>query len=151
LIYKVDYSEKKDTIEKVNSLISNITKFGLAASLILIAVAVMVVFNTIKLAVENSKAEISTMKIVGATNWFVQGPFVIQGVIYGIIASLICLLLMGAGCYILQSKIAMILPGFNALSYFLKNLWFFALIQLGFGCGVGVISSFVIIKRHLNI
>ena len=151
LIYKVDYSEKKDTIEKVNSIISNVNKVGIIAAIILIVVAVLVVFNTIKLAVENSKAEISTMKIVGAGNWFVQGPFVVQGVIYGVVAFIICVLLMGVAAYAMQGKVAVILPGFNTLSYFLSNLWFFSLIQLGFGVGVGVISSFVAIKKHSNI
>ena len=151
LIYKVDYSEKKDTIEKVNSIISNVNKVGIIAAIILIVVAVLVVFNTIKLAVENSKAEISTMKIVGAGNWFVQGPFVVQGVIYGVVAFIICVLLMGVAAYAMQGKVAVILPGFNTLSYFLSNLWFFSLIQLGFGVGVGVISSFVAIKKYSNI
>jgi len=151
LIYKVDYSEKKDTIEKVNSIISNINRFGLLAGAVLIIVAVLVVFNTIKLAVENSRAEISTMRIVGASNWFVRGPFVIQGVIYGVVAFLVCIFLMGTFSYVMQGKIAVVLPGFNSLAYFLKNLWLFSIIDLGFGIGVGVVSSFVVIKKYLNI
>jgi len=151
LINKVDFSEKKDTIEKVNSIISNINRFGIISAIILIIVAVLVVFNTIKLAVENSKAEISTMRIVGATNWFIRGPFVIQGVIYGVIAFIACVLLMGISLYILQTKIAIVLPGFNAFIYFLKNLWLFAFIQLGFGIGVGAVSSLVVIKKYLDI
>jgi cell division transport system permease protein len=150
LIYKVDYSEKKDTIEKVNSIISNVNKVGIIVAIILIVVAILVVFNTIKLAVENSKAEINTMKIVGAGNWFVQGPFVIQGVIYGVVAFVICTLLMGVASYMMQARVAVILPGFNTLSYFFNNLWFFSFIQLGFGVGVGVISGLIIIKKHLK-
>lgn len=151
IIYKVDYSEKKDTIEKVNSIISNMNKFGIMASIILILVAILVVFNTIKLAVENSKAEISTMRIVGASNWFIRGPFIIQGIIYGIIAFVVCIVVMGIFAYLFQGKISVILPGFNSFSYFIKNLWFFSLLQLAFGVGVGVLSSCIIVKRYLDI
>jgi len=151
LIEKVDYSEKKDTIEKVYSITSNINKFGIIAGIILIVVAIMVVFNTIKLAVDSSKAEISTMRIVGASDWFIRGPFIIQGVIYGVIAFLICVLLLGVFAYLLSSKIEVILPGFSSFEYFLSNLWLFVLIQLGFGVGVGVVSSFVVIKKYLDI
>ena len=151
LINKVDYSEKKDTIEKVYSITSNINKFGIIAGVILILVAILVVFNTVKLAVDNSKAEISTMRIVGASDWFIRGPFIIQGVIYGVIAFLICILLMGTFLFLLSSKIAVVLPGFNSFEYFLSHLWLFILIQLGFGVGVGAASSFVVIKKYLDI
>lgn len=151
LIEKVDYSEKKDTIEKVYSITSNINKFGIIAGIILIVVAMMVVFNTIKLAVDSSKAEISTMRIVGASDWFIRGPFIIQGVIYGVIAFLICALLLGVFAFLLAGKIEVILPGFNSFKYFLSHLWLFILIQLGFGVGVGVVSSFVVIKKYLDI
>jgi len=151
LIDKVDYSQKKDTIEKVYSITSNINTFGLILGAILIIVAILVVFNTIKLAIENSKEEISTMKVVGAGNWFIRGPFVIQGIIYGVIAFLICFLISAMSAYFLSSKIGAILPGFNAFGYFLANLWIFVLIQLGFGVGVGAISALIVVKKYLDI
>ncbi len=151
LINKVDYSQKKDTIEKVYSITKNINTFGFILGIILIIVAILVVFNTVKLAIENSKEEISTMKIVGAGDWFVRGPFIIQGIIYGVIAFIICILLSGLSAYFLSGKISVLLPGFDMFSYFLTNLWIFVLIQLGFGIGVGVISSFIVVKKYLDI
>jgi cell division transport system permease protein len=151
LIEKVDFSQKKDTIEKIYSITSNINKFGLLFGAVLILVAMLVVFNTVKLAIEHSKDEISTMRIVGASDWFIRGPFIIQGVIYGVAAFLICILLSALFAYLLSSKISLILPGFNLFSYFLTNFWIFVLIQLGFGIGVGVISSFIVVKKHLEV
>ena len=151
LIDKVDFSQKKDTIEKVYSITTNINTFGLILEIILILIAILVVFNTVKLAIENSKDEISTMRIVGASDWFIRGPFIIQGIIYGIIAFVICILLSGLSAYFLESKISAALPGFDMFSYFLTNLWIFVLIQLGFGVAVGVISSFIVVKKYLDI
>jgi len=151
LIDKVDFSEKKDTIEKVYSIITNINTLGLILGIVLILVAILVVLNTIKLGIENSKEEISTMKVVGASNWFIHGPFIIQGIIYGVAAFLICFLISGISAYFLSPKISVILPGFSVLSYFLTNWWIFVLIQIGFGVAVGVISAMIVVKKYLDI
>lgn len=151
LIEKVDFSQKKDTIEKIYSITSNINLFGILSGVILIVLSALVVFNTIKLAMDNSKDEISTMKIVGASDWFVRGPFITVGAIYGIIAFLICFLLSGLFTFLVSSKIAAVLPGFNIFGYFLTNWWIFVLIQLAFGVGVGVISSLIVVKKYLEV
>jgi len=151
LIYKVDFSQKEDTIKKVYSITRSINIFGLVLGVILVIVAMLVVFNTVKLAIENSKEEISTMRIVGASDWFIRGPFIIQGIIYGIISFIICILLSGLSAYFLSPKISAVLPGFDIFSYFLTNWWIFVLIQLGFGVGVGIVSSFIVVRRYLDI
>jgi cell division transport system permease protein len=151
LIDNVDFSQKEDTINKVYSITKSINISGIVLGIILIIVAMLVVFNTIKLAIESSNEEISTMRIVGASDWFTRGPFIIQGIIYGAISFVVCFLLSGLSAYFLSSKISAILPGFNMFSYFLTNWWIFVLIQLGFGVGVGVISSIIVVKKYLDI
>ena len=150
LIDKVDFSEKKDTIEKVYSITKNINLAGIILGIILILIAMLVVFNTVKLAIENSKEEISTMRIVGAGAWFVRGPFIIQGIIYGLVAFAICILTSGLSAFFFSPKASIIMPGFNLFNYFLTNLWILILIQLGFGVGVGVVSSFFVIRKYLK-
>ncbi len=150
LIDKVDFSEKKDTIEKVYSITSNINLYGILFGIILVILSILVVFNTIRLAIENSREEIRTMRIVGASDWFVRGPFVVQGIIYGVVSFLICILLSGLFSYFLSSKIGVVLPGFDMFGYFLTNWWIFVLIQLGFGVWVGVISAVIVVKKHLD-
>ena len=149
-IERVDFSQKKDTIEKVFAVTSNINMFGLILGIILVIVAILVVFNTIKLAVEGLKNEISTMRIVGASDWFIRGPFIAQGAIYGLIAFIICLLLSAFFAYFLSSRLGLIMPGFIAFNYFLSNFWIFILIQLGFGVGLGMVSSFIAVKKYLE-
>jgi cell division transport system permease protein len=151
LIDHVDFSQKKDIIEKVYSITSKVNMFGLILGIILVLLAILVVYNTIKLAIENSREEINTMKIVGASDWFVRGPFLIQGVIYGLIAFVICFFVSGIGALSLSAQMAVVLPGFNMFSFFLTNWWIFILIQLGFGVGVGVISSFIVVKKKLDV
>jgi len=151
LIDKVDFSEKKDTIEKVYSITTNINRFGILAGILLILVAMLVVFNTIKLAVDGSKEEIATMRIVGASDWFIRGPFIIQGIIYGFIAFIFCILITGFFAYLLSPKLGVILPGFSIFDYFLTNFWILVLIQLGFGTAVGIISSLIVVRKYLQV
>ncbi len=151
LIEKVDFSEKKDTIDKVFSIMSNVTKFGLGAALILLIVALLVVFNTIKLAIENSKEEISTMRIVGASSWFVRAPFIIQGALFGCISFAICLVVTILLSYFLSSGFALVTGGFSLWDYLIRNLWLIILIQAGFGIGFGVTTSFIVVQKYLKI
>lgn len=151
IIEKIDYSQKKTTIDKVFSLTSNINKFGIIISGVLVLIAILVVFNTIKLTLNNSRDEIGTMKLVGASNWFIRGPFIIQGAICGLIACLICLGALAVATYFLSPKLAIALPEFDIFDYFVSNFWILVLIQVGFGVGLGVISSAIAIRTHLKI
>jgi len=150
MIDKVDFTQKKDTIEKVYSITRSINIFGLVMGILLVIVAISVVFNTIKLGIDNSKEEISTMRIVGASDWFIRGPFIIQGMIYGIISFVVCILISGLLAYFLAPKISAVLPGFDMFSFYLTNLFIFVLIQLGFGIAVGAVSAFFVVKKYLN-
>ncbi|KKP33225.1 MAG: hypothetical protein A2312_00835 [Candidatus Staskawiczbacteria bacterium RIFOXYB2_FULL_32_9] len=151
LIEKVDFSEKKDIINTVFSIRSAVIRTGLILGLILVFIAILVVFNTIKLTVDSFKDEISTMRIVGATNWFIRGPFIIQGLIYGLISFIICFVISILSFHLLSNKISLILPGFNSFDYFVSNIWMFVALQIVFGVGVSIISSFIAVRRHLKV
>ena len=151
IIDNVDFSQKKDTIDKVFSIISSINLFGIGLAVVFLLVAAVIVFNTVKLAIENSKEEISTMRIVGATTWFVQGPFIIQGVIFGIISFLICFIATGFLAYFLSGGLALALAGFNLFGYFLSNIFLIILIQLGFGVALSAATSFIVVRKYLKV
>lgn len=150
-IEKVDFSQKKDIIEKVFSITSNVNKFGLGLGLILVLVAVLVVFNTIKLVIESAKEEISTMRIVGASSWFIKAPFIIEGAIFGLMSFIICFFITLLSVYFLSNIVSVIMPGFNLFDYFVSNLWIIILIQLGFGVGLGVLLSFIVVQKYLKV
>jgi len=151
LIEKVDFSQKKSTIEKVYSVTTNISLYGIIIEIILVIIALLVIYNTIELTIESSKNEIATMKVVGASDWFIKGPFVMQGAFYGIISFIICFSILVLCSYFLSPQASAILPGFGIWNYFLTNWWIFVLIQLGFGVGLGAISALIVVKKHLEV
>ena len=151
LIEEVDLSEKRDTIEKVFAITGSITRFGLVAGVLLLLIAILVVFNTIKLIVETSGQEISTMRIVGASNWFIRAPFVIQGVIFGAISFAICFVATALIAYLLASGISVIMPGFNLFTFFLSNILIIMVIQLAAGAGLASLLSFMVVRKYLKV
>jgi len=85
LIDKINYKQNKDIIDRLTRLTGNIQKGGWAISLALGLLAVLVSFNTVRLTMYSWRDEISVMRLVGASNWFIRGPFVMEGIIYGLV------------------------------------------------------------------
>jgi len=88
-ISKMDYSDHKGEIDRLNKIIKTIRQGGLIAVAIFVAVAILVTFNSIRLTIYTYKTEVEIMKLVGASNWFIRLPFITEGVLYGIFATLV--------------------------------------------------------------
>jgi len=151
LIAKVDYAEKKPAIEKLFSLTSSISTTGIIFSIVLAVMAILIAFNTVRIAIYNSRDEIETMRLVGAANWFIRGPFLVQGAVAGILAVLITFLLFSIAVLVLGPKIELIMPGLNLSGYFFSNFIIILLIQLVAGVGLGMFSSWIAVRRYLKV
>jgi cell division transport system permease protein len=151
IIQEVDYYQRKPIIDKIYSITNDFNRAGIIFSLILGAIAVLVAFNTIRLAIYNLREEIAIMRLVGAPDWFIRGPFIVQGIFSGVIAALITLFLTFALTYFLSPKIASLTPDLNIFHYFTGNFWIIVLIQLATGIGIGVFSSLIAMRRYLQI
>ncbi|MCX6760569.1 MAG: permease-like cell division protein FtsX [Candidatus Nealsonbacteria bacterium] len=151
LVEKVDYYKRKPVIDKIFTFVSSMNMLGIAFSLLLIIIAVSIAFNTIRLAIYSSREEIKIQRLVGASNWFIRGPFLVQGAICGFFAFLICLVLFSLLSWIFGPKTEFLFPGFNLLTFFLVNFWTIVFIQLASGVGLGVLSSLFAVRKHLKI
>lgn len=151
LIEKVDYYQRKPVIERIFALTSGMEKAGWIIAIVLAIVAILVAFNTIRLAILNQKEEIKVQRLVGASNWFIRGPFLVQGTISGIFATIICLLIFTLICWFLSPKIEILFSGLNIWRYFTGNFFTIVLIQLVAGIGLGVISSTIAIRKYLKV
>jgi len=151
LIDKIDYQEKKPVIERMFSIISGLNTGGIIFSFILAFLAVLVAFNTIRLAIYSSREEISVQRLVGASNWFIRGPYLIQGAASGIFAAVVCLAVFALLSFFASPTLEAIYPSFNLFNYFVKNIFLIFGIQLLTGIGLGVVSSIIAIRRYLRI
>lgn len=150
LIEKVNYRQNQAIIERLFSISDSVKQGGIIISAILVFIAAIVTFNTIKLAIYSKKEEIENMKLIGATNWFVRGPFLVQGIIIGLFAGTFSFLFFyGIESGISPSSLG-IFGELDFLQFFEKNILFFLLIQVGGGVLISMFSSFVAVQKHLK-
>lgn len=150
-IEKVDFSQKRDTIEKILSITWYVNMIGIGLGVLLVIIATLAVFNTIKLVIDFSKDEIATMRIVGASNWFINAPFIIEGGMFGAISFAVCFAITLILSLAASRTIAVVAPGFSLASFFLSNLFLIIAIQFIFAVGLGVVSSFLAVRKYLKI
>ena len=89
IIDKVNYHQNKIVIDRLNNIMSGARKLGLLITLVLITVSIIITFNTIRLTIFISKEEIGVMRLVGASKMRIRGPFMVEGAVYGIIATIL--------------------------------------------------------------
>jgi len=151
LIEKVDYYQRKPIIEKIFALTAGMKNTGLVISIILAILAVLVTFNTIRLAILNQGEEIKIQRLVGASNWFIRGPFLIQGAIAGFFATLISLLIFSSICWFLSPKFEILFSDLNIWNFFTENFSTIVLLQLATGILLGMVSSTIAIRKYLKV
>lgn len=160
----VTYLESVDGIREVNrsEVAANmlggmnrlISYISLGVIAILLAVSVFLISNTVMIGISIRKEEINIMKYIGATDFFVRAPFVVEGLVIGLIGSLIPLALI-YGIY--NYVIGFILERFNILNQLLTFLPVQTIFQtlvpvsLGIGAGIGFVGSFITVRKHLRV
>jgi cell division transport system permease protein len=146
-VHNVTFGEEKaKRILKVANVINSIF---LLAGLILLAASTILIANTIRLSIFSRRREIEVMKLVGATNWFVRGPFMLEGLICGLGGSLLAVILLFLSKEVALPSIIPRLdsgPGVDALSF-----WANALILLGIGLLLGAAGSGLTLRRFLQV
>lgn len=149
IIDKINYSQNKDIIDRLNAIIAGARRLGLLVTTVLILVSIIITLNTIRLTIYFAREEISVMRLVGADNKYIRGPFVVEGILYGIIATLITMLLFAGITYWLGRSMSDFL-GVNLFSYYLSNFFQMLIIILFSGIVLGSISSALAIRRYLR-
>ena len=146
-VEKVTYGKK--TAKRILRVARVIEIVFLLAVIVLLVAAMLLIANTIRLSIFSRRREIEVMKLVGATNWFVRGPFMLEGLICGLAGSLLAVVLLVLGKEIaLPAILGHISDSSDA--HALAFAWT-ALILLGFGVLLGAAGSGVTIRRFLRI
>lgn len=127
-------------------------KAGVAASVLFIAISFLIIFNTIRMAIFNRRDEIEMMKLIGADRGFIRGPFLVEAVVYGVIAAVIAttlgiITLFLSGDSLKKWGVALQPTIDMAASYW----WLIALAMMALGACIGVVSSLVATRRYLKI
>ncbi|PIR88166.1 MAG: hypothetical protein COU10_00625 [Candidatus Harrisonbacteria bacterium CG10_big_fil_rev_8_21_14_0_10_45_28] len=141
----------RDAIDRLNRIISTVNKLGLVFTLFIALVACLVAFNTIRLAIYSNREEIGIMKLVGASNVFAKGPYIVGGILYGIVGAVAALVLAAPLVNISSPVFKRLIPDMNLEVYFYNNLRVLFFYLLAAGIGLGIVSSWIAIRRYLKI
>jgi cell division transport system permease protein len=149
-VEKINYAQ--DTVNKLLKITSFIQMGALILIGFLLIISVVVVSNTVKLTVLAREKEITIMKYVGATNWFIRGPFLMEGIVIGVIAAILSSgLIAGIYHYIVQNfgvDFMLIMSiGFVSEKHLLINL---AIIFVALGASIGACGSIISMRRFLD-
>lgn len=150
VIDRVNFVKNKEAIDRLSSIVDVVERASVVTMIILIVAAVTITFNTIRLAIYTTREEIAVMRLVGASNIFIRGPFMLQGIMYGAIAGGIALIIM-------YPILFWIGPGtqtffdFNIFSYFIGNFAYVFGVIVGSGIVLGLISSTLAVSRYLRV
>lgn len=150
-IDKINYRQNKIVFDRLAMILATSRKVGGGISIVLGVIAFLVAFNTIRLAIYTARDEISIMRIVGASNWFVRAPFLIEGILYGVCAGVATMLIFWPLTLWLGPRAQVFLGGINIYNYYISNFFQFFFILFFVGVAIGVISSFVATRRYLRI
>jgi cell division transport system permease protein len=149
VIDEVNFNKNKDSIDTLTNVINATEKASFAVMIILLIASVLITFNTIRLAIYTAREEISIMRLVGASNMFIRGPFMLQGFMYGFIAGLVALISFYPMLVWLGPRTEAFFE-INLLTYYLDNLGYIFFVLVGIGVVLGLVSSTLAIARHLR-
>ena len=149
IIDKVNYNQNKLVIDRLNAIISGAQKLGFLLTFILIIISIIITFNTIRLTIFISKEEIGVMRLVGASEMGIRGPFMVEGAIYGIVATLITIVPFWPITAWFGNNMTNFL-GLNMYDYYVANILQIFIIILLSGVFLGMISSFLAVRKYLN-
>lgn len=146
------YDERyRAALSRLERISTSAERLGLVIIALLIATTIAISFNTLRLAIYTSRDEIQVMRLVGATSFYIRAPFVVEGVLYGLIAGVATLLLFYPLTYWLGEATSDFFGGVNVFSYYVSHFLSFFFIIVGTGVVLGAIASFLAVRRYLRI
>ncbi len=153
LIYDKDIEDYQTVIQRLGNLTDRIYQIALIVSLIFVIVAVLVIFNTIRITIYTHREEIGIMRLVGATNWFIRGPFILESVIYAVIGTVITTGILYPILRVASPRISDFFDGYNLnlSTYFADHFLEIFALQLIVAIVLAVVSSIVAVGRHLRV
>lgn len=151
IIDRVNFEDNKTVFERLSKFVSSAKQLGVSISIILGVISILIAFNTIRLIIYISKDEIAVMRLVGATSRFVRSPFIISGILYGLIAAAFVLTLFFPITWWLRDATEQFFSGMNLFRYYNTNFFEFLALIGGSGLIAGALSSYLAVRKYLKV
>ncbi len=150
IIERINYSQNEQVINRLNTLIFDARRIGLVLTLVLSIVSIVIMYTTVRLTIYMARDEIGIMRLVGASGGYVRGPFLVQGMLYGVFAWILTNVIFLPLTYLARVKLTTVI-GLDLYGYYLSHFLSVNALVLLIGIILGVISSFLAVRRYLNV
>lgn len=152
---KTSYSgKKKEALDNITRSTKFLRQAGLVGMIAFSVVSMLIIFNTIRMAIFNRRDELQIMRLLGASTSYIRGPFVVETIIYGIVSAIISVTLINSLFVVSASAFAAsnfgLLDIQFATDYFRQYFWIILASQLGLGILIGAVSSAIATRRYLK-
>lgn len=146
--------DRKEAIDKISKATKLFREIGVAGVIIFALVSMLIIFNTIRMAIFNRRDELTIMRLLGASTWFIRGPFVVETVLYGVVSAVISVtlvnLLFSISAAAFDASSLGLLDINFANNYFGHHFGLILLTQLMLGILIGAASSVIATRRYLK-
>ncbi|MDO8603916.1 MAG: permease-like cell division protein FtsX [bacterium] len=150
IVSKVNYNDNKVAIERLSKLIIGVKKLGSIITAVMIGISILITFNTIRLAIFIARDEIGVMRLVGGSREYIRGPFVVEGILYGLVSAFITLIIFYPITYWLKNTTQVFYGGVDLLHYFVANFVQIFLVIIFSGIALGAVSSYLAVRKYLR-
>lgn len=151
IVDRINYAQNKDVIDRLTIAIQATRTIGIAIILIFALASILIAFATVRLAIYTAKDEIAVMRLVGASNSYIQGPFIVTGIITGVTAAIAVLLLLVPATWYAGAKTAGWFGGFNIANYYASHFPLIFLVLMVSGVVLGAVASVFAIRKYLRV
>ena len=146
------FADTEKAIEKIGTITGQVEQAVLVLSVLFTIIAFFVIFNTIRVAIYTQRVEIGIKKLVGATNWFVRGPYIIESVIFSMVSVAIAGVFIWMTVGLLDPYVAVILDTeYFLTNYFQSHILFLAGSQFMAVLALTIITSGLAMRRYLRV
>jgi len=146
--------DRKKAIDKISQATKFFREAGLVGVLIFMFVSMLIIFNTIRMAIFNRREELTIMRLLGASSSYIRGPFIVETILYGIISAVISIAAVGALFAVSSNAFGASSLGLLDIEYankfFADNFWTILVVQLTIGIVIGAFSSYIATRRYLK-
>ncbi len=151
IIDSINYFQNKAVIDRLTSAMQATERAGLAIVILFAVASTIIALATIRLAIYTSRDEIAVMRLVGASNAYIRGPFIVAGIISGLMAAIIALVFFYPVAWYAGQYLSTWLGGFNLFSYYLSHFALIFGILAGSGVLLGALASWLAVRRYLKV
>jgi cell division transport system permease protein len=153
IIESRNFEDHKIMLAKINTITQRVSDAGFAVSVIFILITLLVIYNTVKVAIYTHRGEIGIMRLVGASNWFIRGPYLASSLIYSVASMLVVVVGFLIFLNLLQPYLETFFLGynFNILSYFVSNFGGIFGVEFLVALAINSLASLIAVSKYSHV